>query len=449
MSATFRVLWGEGMFLRPQHFQQQARFVDAQLAKTARLTHIHPWGLRRLDIDRDALAGGFLRVVHLEALFQDGTDFSAPLDDPLPPQRNLNDLPQLSSSTVVHACLPAYDAFGGNCIQDAGQASKPVRFTLGNRTAADLFTTALEADITALQANVRLMLEEENRDGFLSLPIARIGKNASGSWSVDEDYIPPLLALSASTALVAQLRRLLDILEVKSQALAATHRERAKDVVEYGTTDIASFWLLHTVNRSFPLLKHFLQYPEVHPEALYALLAQLTGELLTFSSSLTLAEIPVYRHLEGTQVFRKLDELIRTLLDTVISNRYMVIPLTNTKPSFYVGHLDSDRLLEKTDFYLSISSEASIPNLVETVPMKLKIGAPDDVERVLNSALGGIRLTHATQTPAAIPVRVGNHYFALEPHGTIFERMMKSRAICIYVPQGLLDMKLELIAVFR
>ena len=81
--------------------------------------------------------------------------------------------------------------------------------------------------------------------------------------------------------------------------------------------------------------------------------------------------------------------------------------------------------------------------------MKLKVGAPDDVERVLNSALGGIRLTHAAQTPAAIPVRVGNHYFALEPHGTIFERMMKSRTICIYVPQGLIDLKLELIAVFR
>jgi type VI secretion system protein ImpJ len=449
LTVSCRVLWGEGMFLRPQHFQQQARYYESQLAKVARLSLLHPWGLQRLEIDREALAGGFLRLAHLEVLFQDGTAFNAPAEEPLPPQRNLNDLPQISMATVVHACLPAYDEFGGNAIQDIGQASKPIRYSLRQRPMADLFTSALESEITTLQANVRLMLEEENRDGFISLPIARIARNAAGNWGIDEDYIPPLIAIEASTALMAQLRRLIDILEVKSQALTATHRERSKDVVEYGTTDIASFWLLHTVNRSFPLLNHIQQFPGTHPEQLYLQLAQLAGELLTFSSSLSLTEVPNYRHQDSTSVFRKLDELIRTLLDTVISSRYMVIPLTNSKTSFYVGHLESDRLLEKTDFYLSVSSETAIPNLTETVPVKLKVGAPDDVERVLNSALGGIRLTYAAQTPAAIPVRVGNHYFALEPHGTIFERMMKSRTICIYVPQGLIDLKLELIAVFR
>lgn len=449
MTAPFRILWGEGMFLRPQHFQQQARFFEAQTARTTGLSHLHPWGLQRLEIDRDALSGGFLRIAHLEALFQDGTWFSAPMEAPIPPQRNLNDLPQLSTGTIVHACLPTYDPFGGNSIQDVAAAHKPVRFTLDQRSVADLFTTAIEAEVTTLQPNVRLMLEEENHDGFVTLPIARIVKNASGGWTVDEGYIPPLVAIDASPALATQLRRLIDILEVKSQALAATHRERVKDVVEYGTTDIASFWLLHTVNRSFPLLNHIQQFPSTHPEHLYGLLAQLAGELLTFSSTLTLNEIPIYRHLDASQVFRKLDELIRTLLDTVISSRYMIIPLSNSKSSFYVGHLESDRLLEKTDFYLSVSSETAIPNLVETIPVKLKVGAPDDVERVLNSALGGIRLTYASQTPPAIPVRVGNHYFSLEPHGTIFERMMKSRTICIYVPQGLIDLKLELIAVFR
>ena len=60
-----------------------------------------------------------------------------------------------------------------------------------------------------------------------------------------------------------------------------------------------------------------------------------------------------------------------------------------------------------------------------------------------------MNLTHAAQTPAAIPVRVGNHYFALEPQGAIFERMLRARSICIYVPQTLAALKLELIAVFR
>ncbi|HEY0846506.1 MAG TPA: type VI secretion system baseplate subunit TssK, partial [Noviherbaspirillum sp.] len=133
----------------------------------------------------------------------------------------------------------------------------------------------------------------------------------------------------------------------------------------------------------------------------------------------------------------------------VISNRYAVIPLLNTKPSFYVGRLESERLIENVEFYLSVSSDIPAADLLETVPMKLKVGSPDDVEKILNSALPGVRLAHATQTPSAIPVRVGNHYFAMEPQGQIFERMMKARSICIYVPQTLLGLKLELIAVFR
>jgi type VI secretion system protein ImpJ len=137
------------------------------------------------------------------------------------------------------------------------------------------------------------------------------------------------------------------------------------------------------------------------------------------------------------------------LLDTVISSRYVVIPLTNTKPSFYIGRLENERLLENADFYLSVASEVPAASVIDTAPTKLKVGAPDDVEKILNSALPGVKLVYAAQTPVAIPVRVGNHYFALEPHGSIFERMLKSRSVCIYVPQALPDMKLELIAVFR
>ena len=140
---------------------------------------------------------------------------------------------------------------------------------------------------------------------------------------------------------------------------------------------------------------------------------------------------------------------MRQLLETVISTKYSVIPLVSTRPSFFVGRLDSDRFAENVDFYLSVSSETPAVQIIEAVPLKLKVGSPDDVEKILNSAMSGVRLNHVTQTPAAIPVRVGNHYFSMDPHGSIYERMIKARSICFYVPKVLPDLKLELIAVFR
>ena len=448
MPVANRILWGEGLFLRPQHFQQHALFLETSIAQSLRHTHGNPWGIRQSILDSDALRGGILHLEALELVFRDGTLVDAPKANPLPASRNIADISQVGSETTVYVCLPVINTFGGNSTDDAATASRPPRFLTGRRMIADLHTDALEAEVTILHANIRLMVEEENRDGHLSVAIGRIARNANGHWSIVPDFIPPLLEIAGSPHLVTRIRRLLDILLVKSEALAARHRERVKSVVEYGTSDIASFWLLHTVNRNFPLLSHLAQTPS-HPEALYAALAQLCGELMTFSSELTLKDIPAYHHENLTEVFGRLDGLIRELLETVVSNRYAAIPLDNTRPSFFIGRLDSERLVENVDYYLSISSDQPTAHLLEIVPLKLKAGSPDDVEKILNSALPGVRLMHAAQTPAALPVRVGNHYFALEPQGQIFERMRQARSICLYVPQALLEFKLELFAVFR
>lgn len=445
---TNRILWGEGMFLRPQHFQQQELFTDHRVMQVLRQVGAFAWGLRRIDINEDALRNGQLNITALDIVFQDGVHVDAPASEPLPAARNLNDIPQAGTETLVYACLPLLNAFGGNTSEPNASTSRSPRFSSERVTVPDLYTSALETEVTALRANVRLLIAQENRDGYLCIPVAHVSKNATGVWTLEEKYVPPLITIEASRTLGTMLRRLLDIMLVKSRALSASHRERVKSVVEYGTSDISSFWLLHTVNRAFPLLTHFLKTGQ-HPEALYTLLAQLCGELMTFSSSLTLEQIPPYDHCELTNVFERIDTMLRELLETVISNRYAVIPLVNSKPSFYIGRLESERLVENVDFYLSVTSEMPASQLLETVPLKLKVGSPDDVEKILNSALPGVRLFHAAQTPAAMPVRVGNHYFSFEAHGQIFERMVKARSICIYVPQALLGLKLELIAVFR
>ena len=448
MPGSNRILWGEGLFLRPQHFQQHALFIETAIARNLQQTHGNPWGVRHVKLDGEALKGGVLRLQALDVVFRDGTNVDAPRDNPLPLTRDLADIPRIGTETTVYACLPAINAFGGNCASCDDLTSRPPRYLTSRRQIPDLYTEALEADVTTLHANVRLLTEEENRDGHLSVPLCRIVKNANGAWSVALDFIPPLVGIAGSAHLAMMLRRLLDILLVKSDALAARHRERVKSIVEYGTSDIASFWLLHTVNRSFPLLNHFLT-TRTHPEILYTSLAQLCGELMTFSSELTLKEIPPYQHENLSEVFGRLDTIIRELLGTVVSNRYATIPLDNTRPSFYIGRLDSERLVENVDYYLSISSEQPTAHVLEMAPLKLKAGSPDDVEKILNSALPGVRLVHAAQTPTALPVRVGNHYFTLEPQGQIFERMRQARSICIYVPQALLEFKLELFAVFQ
>ena len=47
-----------------------------------------------------------------------------------------------------------------------------------------------------------------------------------------------------------------------------------------------------------------------------------------------------------------------------------------------------------------------------------------------------MKLVHAPQVPAAIPVRPDTYYFVLENRGALYESMLKSQSISIYVPGG-------------
>jgi type VI secretion system protein ImpJ len=448
MQQAKRILWGEGMFLRPQHFQQQSLFLEQKATALLQNTRRHQWGITQLKLDEQALKGGMVHLDELAVLFRDGTLYQAPAHAALPMSRDLNALPQLGIKTRLYACLADMQSYGGNTRSGTGSA-RPTRFISQQSELGDLYTQAVDADVSTLELDIRLMLEQENRDGYDAIALCDLEKNATGQWVVASEFIPPLTTVSASNDLQQMLRRLLDILLVKSQSLSGSHRERAKSVVEYGSTDISSFWLLHSVNRNFARLRHLSLCQPLPPEELYVALAEFCGELQTFSTLYSLADIPPYRHDQLQQVFPVLDRQIRELLETVISARYTVIPLHSPKPSFHIGRLESDRLLENVDFYLSVHSELPASQVIDNVPLKMKIGAPDDVEKILNSALRGVAIHHAAQTPSAVPVRVGNHYFAFEPHGDIFSRMLQSRSICIYVPQTLSDLSLELIAVFR
>jgi type VI secretion system protein ImpJ len=84
--------------------------------------------------------------------------------------------------------------------------------------------------------------------------------------------------------------------------------------------------------------------------------------------------------------------------------------------------------------------------LVAAVPVRVKIGSPDDIERIVASALPGITLTHMPQVPAAVPVRPDTYYFLLSTKNGLYENALKAQAIAIYAPDGMRELKMELIA---
>lgn len=120
MSYSAKILWGEGLFLRPQHFQRQDAYHEARTAEMSRALHPYSWGLRAARFDAAALANGMLRATELSAIFPDGEIYNAPHNDDLPPAVALDGLDGASEAVFYLALHPMKD-IGGN-YRDAQQA---------------------------------------------------------------------------------------------------------------------------------------------------------------------------------------------------------------------------------------------------------------------------------------------------------------------------------------
>ncbi len=439
-----KVLWGEGLFLRPQHFQRQDAYHEWRLAEVARTLHPYAWGLRRCRIDAESLASGVLRFEELQLLLPDGELFSAPSDDDLPEALSLADIPSTTTEIVFHGTLAPMRSHGANFSQHGRDLS--LRYAQRDQTASDWFTSAAEAEISTLKRCLRVLPDTEPRDHLVSVPLCRLRRHAAGGFELDHRFVPPCTSIAASPTLIAMLRRLLDILQAKVDALYGFHREPSRHVIEFRSGDIASFWLLHTASSAFARLSHYLHHPQLPPERLYEAMLELAGALLTFSKSFTLADLPPYEHLQPAAAFGRLDAILRELLETVISTRCFAIALDEVKPSFHVARLDSQKINASTAFFLCVQSALPLIELVEVVPPRFKVGAPDDVDKLVLSATAGVRVLHVPQVPAAIPVRPGAAYFAIEARGPLYERMLQAQAATVYAPAGIPELKLELFA---
>jgi len=440
-------MWSEGMFLQPQHFQYQDEFHQHQLGEANARSGPFNWGVQILEVDQDALAHGRLQLSRLKVVFADGTLVDAPQHDPLPPARDLGELSGVSECKV-YAAVRQLEPFASNVVDDEHRRGKSRRFRQRFESLPDLLEGELDNELALLELNATLLLEGDDLDGTSHCPLLRLKRNAAGDFSVDADFVPPCLQLSANDTLLAVAQRLIGVLQAKNEALSSRRRERADKVAEFGSSDVTLFWLLYTVNRAYPHLAHLLANPRLPPEQLYRFLTDLVASLMTFSMGHQLSDLPDYQHRDPARSLFRLEAMARELLDTVVPNQYIPISLEQTKPSYFVGRLHDPRLVD-ADFYVCVHADMPGAKLIELVPRAFKVGSPEDIEVVVNSAMPGGTLAHAARLPVAIPVRLDNHYFALEPKGRMYERMMAAQAIAFYVPSGFTNLKIELMAVLK
>jgi len=450
MKLLSRVVWAEGMYLGPHHFQAQNRYFEESVHFATASLWKNAYGFSACQLDADALRNGTVALVHARGIFEDGLTFDIPGCDSLPESRNIAGVfPPTADHLTVFLAIPRWLPDGQNCNLESAQGVN-TRYTGVVELMHDENTGRDAKPVQLGHKNIRLMLEFEPREDLLTLPLARLMRDGSGHFIFDPAFVPPCLRLSASEHLTGMLHRLVQILEDKSAVVSREQQQSAgKFQAGMSARHVSQFWFLHAINSGLTPLRHRLLSKHGHPEELFCEMSRLAGALCTFGLDVPPRSLPHYDHHNPGPVFDALDDHIRRHLEIVAGSQTILLPLKAIDRYFHEGAIQDQRCFERSRWILEIRSAVGEAELITRVPSLVKMCSAKFVPDLVKRALPGLTLTHLEVPPAAVSARVDSQYFTVNRSGPCWEHIMQTRTVGVYVPGELPAPEMELIVILE
>ena len=424
-----KVMWTEGMFLQPQHFQQQDRYAARQLEGRIAAGLAWPWGFVSLQVDAAALLKGQVMVSELRGVLPDGTSIAVPDDEAAPPAF---DVPEdARDQLIVLAVAMARPGVPESDVEEAS-VSMPPRFRASDVDVADVHAASLRtAPLQVGRLNLRLMLASDANEGYTAIGVVHlIERRSDGRVVLDTQYVPPTLNALAQPVLEGYVREVYGMLHQRADALAG----RLSQPGRAGIGEIADFLLLQVVNRHEPQFAHLQRLPVLHPERLYAQLLGLAGELGTFGEARRSSEFPPYKHDDLAGCFRAVMIDLRQSLSMVLEQTAIPIELQERKHGVRVAIIADVELQRNASFVLAVNAQMPGEALRSRFPTQVKIGPAEKLRDLVSLQLPGVTLRALPVAPRQIPYHAGFTYFELETRGNeLWKQLETSGGLAMHI----------------
>lgn len=429
-----KLLWTEGLFITQHHFQWLDRYHERLAAQRLTMTQPYPWGVLDVQIDERALASQSFKLNRLVAVLPDGTpiEMGEGGGDVIPPRPFGPLFPTQVKSLDVYVAI-LNDSDTNPAVDLDGKAGVPTRYAKEQGGVPDVNSGMGEQPMQFVRPNFTLLFGDERKESYSAVRIAQIVRGANGAPIPRAGFIPPIMRVGASMYLVNKMRALLEAMIGKQKTLADSRRMRTQAAVEFQASDYAKFWLLNALNTSIPGLAHLVDHNVDHPELAYLHLGQLIGQLCTFAVEGDPMTIPKFNYLELADVFDPMFERAHKLLDAVLSERYVEIPLNRREDGMFLGQISDSNLLRYT-FFLAATGGSPDSQLRDRMPKLTKIASWTQVGPILNSAVNGLKIELEYTPPGALPIKPGVIFFKVIRTPEYWNDIAGTGTIAIYQP---------------
>lgn len=426
MSVTKGLLWSQGMFLQPQHFQYLETHQASTTLALMTLSRPYCWGVVDVALDTDALQAGVLCFHRLVILFPDGTLASFP-DNAILPSRNLDVVWQDRRAALqVHVgirCKSAAEKEVSTVASVADAESVTTRKVVVGEgvEATDLHSDGTPVRLRLTDYALKLAFGDE-RDAspdHVWMTVATLVAEGRQTRPCDV-FVPPCVTIGASPVLSQLLITLKHTLVSRGRVLESFKTSMTAEQAGMSAMALTNRLALSTVARYLPMLAQLVEAQKVHPWEAYGVVRQLASELSTFSSRMDLeggdstTSGHTYRHEALGMCFKALIDQVGQVLAELTSGPEMMVSMKRESPVKFTAGLGRDFLDRKHALYLVLKTRENPRQWMDNFLAHAKLGALGQVDVYARRALPGVSVMTLQGKPIGVTGQPNASYLMIE-----------------------------------
>ena len=436
-----RIVWREGLFIRPQHFQQNDRYYAYELMKRTSSSGSNKWGFFDLEIDQDLLGSGKVVIKRASGILKDGTLFNIDSKDNI----LALDINSDDYNKNIYLALPILIS-NSDDVHFEDQENILTRFR--SKSVSEISNSNSGensvSDILIAKHNFKLLREEEANESYIKIKVSAIvSLSSSGLVTLDNSYIPTFLHLNKMSDLRSKIDELMSMLSYRSEKLAEKISNSSLQASELG-----NFLMLQLINKSESHLHFLMSQDKIHPQDLFLALSSLASELAIFMKKEKKLRSPfLYVHEELGLSFGSIIEELKYMLSMVLEQNSITLNIEKRKYGISVAQIKDKEILYNSSFILTVTADEKEEEIKKSLMTNLKMGSIENIRNLVNYHLKGFKIKALPTPPREIPYRVNHLYFEIELETKDKEELAKSGGFAFHMSSELSNLEYALLAI--
>ena len=443
MSDSSKVIWKEGMFITPQHFQQQERYLSWYIDNTfdAGAEFGTKAGFASLEINHDLLKIGKFAVANSSGFLPGGGYFSHDGEVVM-------DVPPDAVEKIVFLTLPVAKKGVPEYVEQGDLLTRYVGkdITVFDSTSDDNNSV----EVLVGNPNIRLMLEGQDLSGFLVLPVARVLQTSSdGEVILDGSFLPVTAVLAASAQLVERVR------EIETLIISRARVQLSKITADVNPNTqhvlFREYMLLQSLYRWRPWFATVLHECKLSTPTLYLNLCQFDAELASVSAE----PCPSFETLDPKNAYSQFNQVLSSLRARLtLAQQESVVEFDVNAELFSENRLMRIAIADpqgfaKHRFFLSVNAGATrIDELQELFQHVSKLAGSRVISELIRRSLSGINLIPLPIAPAELKPEVNTFYFRIDTDSDFWREIIETQdIITLHVDSRIPDPRVRFFAI--